>query len=57
MDRAEHERRHECWRTHCRYLTRCLIYWGSRCNRQGGKKIPRIAVIKNSRFARAAVEK
>jgi hypothetical protein len=39
MDRAEHERRHECWRMHCRYLTRCLIYWG-------GKKIPRIAVIK-----------
>lgn len=42
MTKAQKRDRFECWRTKCRYLLRCTIHWGRRCNRQGGRKIPRI---------------
>jgi hypothetical protein len=46
MNKAQKEACFQCMDARCRYFNRCAIYWGSRCNRQGGKKIPRIIVVK-----------
>jgi hypothetical protein len=32
----------DCQRANCRHYHRCTVYWGRRCSRQGGKKIPRL---------------
>jgi hypothetical protein len=26
---------------HCQYFGRCEVYWGIKCTRQGGKRVPR----------------
>ena len=34
----------ECNLISCRHVHECKIHWGKRCNRQGGRKIPRFRV-------------
>ncbi|MFA5385525.1 MAG: hypothetical protein WC364_12890 [Eubacteriales bacterium] len=31
-----------CQNFRCKFLHRCLIHWGGKCSRQGGKKVPRM---------------
>ncbi|WP_157833459.1 hypothetical protein [Desulfotruncus alcoholivorax] len=40
----------ECRDSKCRYYYRCAIYWGQRCNRMGGSKIPRIKEVRLNYF-------
>jgi len=43
MNKAQLKDRLDCQSADCQYLERCKVYWGCRCARQGGKKVPRIA--------------
>jgi hypothetical protein len=44
MDKMEKIRKMQCLREGCKFAreNRCRIYWGQKCNRLGGRKIPRI---------------
>ncbi|MBE3584866.1 MAG: hypothetical protein IMW94_01590 [Thermoanaerobacter sp.] len=46
MTKAELLALAECQAARCRFINRCKIYWGRRCSRLGGKKIPRIRPYK-----------
>jgi len=42
MTKAQLQARLECQQARCKYYHRCTIYWGRRCTRQGGRKVPRL---------------
>ncbi|MCR4442939.1 MAG: hypothetical protein QHH10_11960 [Peptococcaceae bacterium] len=44
MDKLQKKLRAECRREGCKNAMygRCRVYWGKRCNRLGGRKIPRL---------------
>ena len=37
----------DCQMAKCRFLRRCTVYWGRRCVRQSGKRIPRMRTMQN----------
>lgn len=44
MDKIQELRKRQCLREGCKIAreNRCRVYWGQKCNRLGGKKVPRI---------------
>lgn len=42
MDKVEKKRYHQCLFEGCpnAHFNKCKVFWGVKCNRQGGKKIP-----------------
>jgi len=37
----------------CSDLHRCKVHWGKKCNRQGGKKVPRLRLSTYNDIVRA----
>ncbi len=42
MTNAQREARQICRGAHCRLFHRCTVYWGRKCTRLGGRKVPRV---------------
>ncbi|MBP7333081.1 MAG: hypothetical protein KBA08_12445 [Firmicutes bacterium] len=55
MTKAQRQDLHDCQDSGCKYLRRCRVYWGRKCNRQGGRKVPRIRVVERYRYTFAEV--
>lgn len=41
MTNRQQQNLFDCQDARCRNVHRCLVHWGKRCNRQGGRKVPR----------------
>jgi len=41
VTKAQRQAQFDCQMSHCRYYNRCTVYWGGRCAKLGGKRIPR----------------